>query len=398
MDKIQLPIFLKKYANNEHTSLQHEAFIAWTKTAAIEEIEDAMALYLQYDNQDKDFEYPSPSFIVGLESRLDELDKKPALSGTRIWYSIAAAVAMMALCVFFYTQPKATQSQVILVNGVDLQPGKHQAVLTLANGSQIALEGLQKGRFASEAGVILEKSKDGQISYKLKNKVTSVKEKPLYYNTITTPKGGLYQVILPDGTKVWLNAASSLKYPVQFAAQERRVTLTGEAYFEVSKRKAQPFIVNTDQQTVKVLGTHFNINSYPDHRQTSTTLLEGRVSVSALARPLTSKILEPGQQAQLKGAEITLKEVNTEAVMAWKRNLFSFNEADLKTIMMEFSRWYDVPVYFEGTMPEQRFTGEISKNIKASEFLEILSSFKVKFRIEGNDKNKTLSRIIASTK
>jgi len=398
MDKIQLPIFLKKYANNEHTPLQHEAFIAWTKTAAIEEIEDAMALYLQYENQNKDFESPSPSFINGLESRLDELDKKPALSGTRIWYSIAAAVAMMALCVFFYTPPKATQSQVSLVNGVDLQPGKHQAILTLANGSKIALEGLQKGSFASEAGVILEKSEDGQISYKLKNKATSVKEKLLYYNTITTPKGGLYQVILPDGTKVWLNAASSLKYPVQFAAQERRVTLTGEAYFEVSKRKAQPFIVNTDQQTVKVLGTHFNINSYPDHRQTSTTLLEGRVSVTALARPLTSKILEPGQQAQLKGAEITLKEVNTEAVMAWKRNLFSFNEADLKTIMMEFSRWYDVPVFFEGTMPEQRFTGEISKNIKASEFLEILSSFKVKFRIEGNSKNKTLSRIIASTK
>ncbi|NQX42572.1 protein of unknown function [Pedobacter steynii] len=398
MDKIQLPIFLKKYASNEHTPLQHEAFIAWTKTAAIEEIEDAMALYLQYEHQDKDFEYPSPSFINGLESRLDKLDKKPALSGIRLWYSIAAAIAMMALCVFFYTQPKATQSQVSLVNGVDLQPGKHQAILTLANGSQIALEGLQKGRFASEAGVILEKSEDGQISYKLKNKVTSVKEKLLYYNTITTPKGGLYQVILPDGTKVWLNAASSLKYPVQFASQERRVTLTGEAYFEVSKRKAQPFVVNTDQQTVKVLGTHFNINSYPDYRQTSTTLLEGRVSVSALARPLTSKILEPGQQAQLRGAEITLGEVNTEAVMAWKRNLFSFNEADLKTIMMEFSRWYDVPVYFEGTMPEQRFTGEISKNIKASEFLEILSSFKVKFRIEGNSKNKTLSRIIASTK
>ncbi len=398
MDKIQLPIFLKKYANNEHTPLQHEAFIAWTKTAAIEEIEDAMALYLQYEHQDKDFEYPSPSFINGLESRLDKLDKKPALSGTRIWYSIAAAVAMMALCVFFYTPPKATQGQVSLVNGVDLQPGKHQAILTLANGSQIALEGLQKGRFASEAGVVLEKSEDGQISYKLKNKVTSLKEKLLYYNTITTPKGGLYQVILPDGTKVWLNAASSLKYPVQFAAQERRVTLTGEAYFEVSKRKAQPFIVNTDQQTVKVLGTHFNINSYPDHRQTRTTLLEGRVSVSALARPLSQKILEPGQQAQLKGTEITLAEVNTEAVMAWKRNLFSFNEADLKTIMTEFSRWYDVPVYFEGTMPEQRFTGEISKNIKASEFLEILSSFKVKFRIEGNNKNKTLSRIIASTK
>jgi transmembrane sensor len=398
MEKIQLPIFLKKYASNEHTPLQHEAFIAWTKTAAIEEIEDAIALYLQYENQDKDFEYPSPSFINGLESRLDKLDKKPALSGTRIWYSIAAAVAMMALCVFFYTQPKVTQSQVSMVNGVDLQPGKHQAILTLANGSQIALEGLQKGRFASEAGVTLEKSEDGQISYKLKNKVTSVKEKLLYYNTITTPKGGLYQVILPDGTKVWLNAASSLKYPVQFAAQERRVTLTGEAYFEVSKRKAQPFIVSTDQQTVKVLGTHFNINSYPDHRQTSTTLLEGRVSVSALARPLSQKILEPGQQAQLKGTEITLAEVNIEAVMAWKRNLFSFNEADLKTIMMEFSRWYDVPVYFEGTMPEQRFTGEISKNIKASEFLEILSSFKVKFRIEGNSKNKTLSRIIASTK
>lgn len=398
MDKIQLPIFLKSYANNEHTPLQHEAFIAWTKTAAIEEIEDAMALYLEYEDQDKGFEYPSPSFINGLESRLDELDKKSTLSKTRLWYSIAAAVAMMTLGVFFFTPQKATESQVSLVNGVDLQPGKHQAVLTLANGSKIALENLQKGRFASEEGVVLEKSEDGQISYKIKNNTPSTKDRRSYYNTVTTPKGGLYQVILPDGTKVWLNAASSLKYPVQFSVQERRVTLTGEAYFEVSKRKAQPFIVYTDQQAVKVLGTHFNINSYPDKHQTSTTLLEGRVSVSALAQPSTPKIMEPGQQAQLKGTEITLTKVNTEAVMAWKRNLFSFNDADLKTIMMEFSRWYDVPVYFAGTMPEQRFTGEISKNIKASEFLEILSSFKVKFRIEVNNKNKALSRIIATTK
>ncbi|RQO71984.1 hypothetical protein DBR43_12235 [Pedobacter sp. KBW06] len=400
MDKIQLPIFLKRYANSEHTELQHEAFIAWTKNASIAEIEDAIALYLQYEDQNQGIELPSSEFINGLESRLDELDQKPTFTGTRLWYSIAAAVAMMALCVFFFTGPryKSAQSQVSLVNGIDLQPGKHQAVLTLANGSKIELEDLQKGRFASEAGVILEKSEDGQISYKTNNNTASAKERPLSYNTVSTPKGGLYQVILPDGTKVWLNAASSLKYPVQFASQERRVTLTGEAYFEVSKRKAQPFIVSTDQQVVKVLGTHFNINSYSDHRQTSTTLLEGRVSVSALARPSASKILEPGQQAQLKGTEITLTKANTEAVMAWKRNLFSFDDADLKTIMTEFSRWYDVPVFFEGTMPEQRFTGEIAKNIKASEFLEILSSFKVKFRIEGNDKNKMLSRIIVSTK
>ena len=398
MDKIQLPIFLKRYANDEHTNLQHEAFIAWTKNASITEIEDAMALYLQYEDQNQVFESPSPAFINGLEYRLDELEKNPAVSGRRLWYSIAAAVAMMALCVFFFTRPSGTQSQVSLVNGVDLQPGRQQAVLTLANGSKIALEDLKKGRFASESGVIIEKSENGQISYKIKNDATLLKEKLLSYNTIRTPNGGLYQVILPDGTKVWLNAASSLKYPVQFATQERRVTLTGEAYFEVSKRKDQPFIVSTDQQTVKVLGTHFNINSYSDHRQTSTTLLEGRVSVTALAQPSTAKILEPGQQAQLRGTDITLTKANTEAVMAWKRNLFSFDDADLKTIMTEFSRWYDVPVFFEGAMPEQRFTGEISKNIKASEFLEILSSFKVKFRIEGNDKNKTLSRIIASTK
>jgi transmembrane sensor len=398
MDKIQLTIFLKRYANDKHTTLQHEAFIEWTKNASIAEIENAMALYLQYEDQNQVFHSPSPAFINGLESRLDELDQRPALSGTRLWYSIAAAVAMMALCLFFFTRPNAIQSQVSLVNGIDIQPGKHQAVLTLANGSKIALEGLRKGKFASEAGVVLEKPEDGQISYKIKNNAASTKEKLLSYNTVTTPKGGLYQVILPDGTKVWLNAASSLKYPVQFATQERRVTLTGEAYFEVSKRKAQPFIVSTDQQTVKVLGTHFNINSYSDNRQTSTTLLEGRVSVSALARPSIAKILEPGQQAQLKGTEITLAKANTEAVMAWKKSLFSFDDADLKTIMIEFSRWYDVPVFFEGTMPDQRFTGEISKNSKASEFLEILSSFKVKFRIEGNDKNKTLSRIIVSTK
>lgn len=395
MDKIQLPIFLQKYANNEHSEIEHEAFIRWAKTAAIDEIEDAMALYLQYEKPDQHREHPSPEFISGLESRLDKLDRK---SGSKLWYAIAAIIAMIALCIFFYTKPEAIQHQVTRVNGIDLQPGKHQAVLTLANGSKIALEDLKKGRFTSEEGVILEKSEDGQISYKTKYNSLSNKRSQLLYNTISTPKGGLYQLILPDGTKVWLNAASSLKYPVQFATKERRVTLTGEAYFEVSKRKNQPFMVSSDQQEVKVLGTHFNINTYPEYHKTSTTLLEGRVSISGLAHPTVQKILDPGQQAQLKAQKITISEVNTESVMAWKRNLFSFNDADLRTIMLEFSRWYDVPVFFEGEMPQQKFTGEISRNIKASEFLEILSSFKVRFRIEGNDKNKALSRIIASTK
>ncbi|AOM80762.1 hypothetical protein BFS30_13000 [Pedobacter steynii] len=370
----------------------------WTKTATIAELEEVMEHYLQFEEETGVFELPSPDFIKALESRLDLLDQQPVAIKNRLWYAVAAAVALIAFGIFFYTQPHPPKSSVSLVNGTDLLPGKHQAVLTLANGSKISLTDLGRGKLATEAGVILEKSGDGQISYTTKEHTPSLKNEQLRYNTISTPKGGLYQVILPDGTKVWLNAASSLKYPVQFASQERRVMLTGEAYFEVSKRKAQPFLVSTDQQEIKVLGTHFNVNSYQDDHQTLTTLLEGRVSVSPLTHPSTQKILLPGQQSRLRGTEITLAQVNTEAVMAWKRNLFSFNHADLKMIMTEFSRWYDVPVVFEGTMSQQRFSGEVSKNIKASEFLEILSSFKVKFRIEGKGRDKQQSRIIVSIK
>jgi len=266
----------------------------------------------------------------------------------------------------------------------DVAPGGNKAVLTLAGGEQIVLDSAANGLLTQQGGTGIHKQ-DGQIVYD-RPRAADPGYQALVYNTMTTPRGGQYQLTLPDGTKVWLNAASSIHYPTAFAGKERRVSVTGEVYFEVA-HTGNPFIVEINaasgkQAEVEVLGTHFNINAYDDEPAIHTTLLEGKVRISA-----GGTILLPGQQAQLSvagGSPQVVSRVDTEQVMAWKNHLFKFDSVDLKKVMRQLARWYNIDVSYEGNAPvSEMFFGEMQRSLNLSQVLKGLGGMGVHFRIEG---------------
>lgn len=260
----------------------------------------------------------------------------------------------------------------------DAAPGGNKAIITLSNGSTIVLTGAKNGTLASQGNMVINKTADGLISYADSKENASLKS--LVYNTASTPRGGQYQFVLADGTKVWLNSASSIKYPVQFIGNERKVELTGEAYFEVAHDAKKPFRVVSNGQTVEVLGTHFNVNAYGDEGQVKTTLLEGSVKVSSQN---INTIIKPGEQAQFDNGKINVKNVDVDEVVAWKNGFFYFEDNNIQEVMRQLARWYDVDIKYEGKLPSREFSGEISRNVNASQILDILSFKKIHYKIEG---------------
>lgn len=318
-----------------------------------------------------------------------------------LWTKIGvAALLLMLLSVATYFIKNQDKSIVYSQYNGELVPGGNKATLTLADGTKLSLTDAANGKVAEQAGISIRKTADGQLLYELKEITTHQETKPmLLYNTISTPAGGQYQLILPDGTHVWLNAESSLRYPASFAAfRQRRVELKGEAYFEVAKLKIRsghiPFIVASRKQEVEVLGTHFNINSYENEDICATTLLEGRVKVSRPA--VFEQILFPGEQA-LAGQELQVIKVDPLTAVAWKNGLFKFENANIYTIMKQFSRWYNVEVAYEGKIPDNKFTGEVYRNMDASKALRILSYAKIKFRVETPDQPYARRKIIITS-
>lgn len=291
---------------------------------------------------------------------------------------IAAASVLLLLGVagyFLLRQEKApTASPSQLTAKQDIAPGSTGAILTLANGEKIVLDSAGNGVLAVQGKTKLI-NRNGQILYDGEDRENA----GMLYNTITTPRGRQYTLMLADGSKVWLNAASSLRYPATFSGQAREVEVTGEAYFEVA-HSTVPFVVNVRGMEVQVLGTHFNINAYEDEAAIQTTLLEGSVKVSKSGR---SRVLEPGQQSLVSGdAAIKVQnEVNTDVILAWKNGYFSFDQTDLYAVMRQISRWYDVDVVYEGNIPDRRFGGEISRNTNASQVLQILEESNIHFKI-----------------
>lgn len=294
----------------------------------------------------------------------------------------AAAVLLIAMtAVFFYRNYKELAGPQVVKN--DINPGKNKAVLTLSNGQKISLTDALNGQLAQQAGVTISKTANGQLIYQAAP--NSSGKNITEYNTIEAPRGGQWQVILPDGSKVFLNASSSLKYPVSFVAKERKVELKGEAYFEISHNKKSPFRVIAKGQTVEVLGTHFNIMSYDDEKAVKTTLLSGSVKVFSNKSAAESLILKPGEQSQVSVGEMKLiRDVDLEDVLAWKNGYFKFNE-NLRSIMTKVARWYDVEVIYETQPdPEFKFKGEISRDKNISELLNMLDyTGNVHFKIEG---------------
>lgn len=259
---------------------------------------------------------------------------------------------------------------------INIRPGGNKAILTLHDGSKIVLNDAREGTLAQQGNTKIVKLANGQLAY---NQTNTLPAKVLY-NTMTTPRGGQYKLILPDGTQVWLNSASSITYPTAFVGNERNVSISGEAYFEVAKDKSKPFHVKSGNQTVDVLGTHFNIMAYADEDAIKTTLLEG--SVRVVENNITS-MLKPGQQAIVdKQGGIKITAASIDEALAWKNGYFKFNRVDIRFIMRQVARWYDVDIVYQGRFPKDEFVGKIGRGENISQVLRILELDDVHFKIE----------------
>jgi hypothetical protein len=310
----------------------------------------------------------------------------------RAWYQIGVAASLLAILsigLYLYsnrsvdTQIALSDSE-ILKEKVIIKPGGDKAVLTLSDGSKIILEDAKKGLLANQAGVSIQKTADGELLYSFaKNDINITENIPseVIYNKIETPFGGKYQINLPDGSKVWLNSASTLRFPAFFSGDTREVELNGEAFFDIAKNPEKPFKVITKDQVVEVLGTQFNINSYSDEESFKTTLIEGSVKIIYKDRVV---LLSPGQQFQpnLKSSKVV--EADTEEVTAWKDGYFLFKDEDIQSIMRKVSRWYNVEVTYSGDIPDVGFGGNISRSKDIDEVLNVLQlTNAVHFKVEG---------------
>ncbi|WP_343303438.1 FecR domain-containing protein [Chitinophaga niabensis] len=302
------------------------------------------------------------------------------LSFTRI---AAAVLLMLGIGGYFMFSgiPSAERQVQVKRYKNDVLPGGNKAMLTLGDGSTISLEDAQQGSLAQQGGSQVIKSADGELAY---NK-NGLQGEEIQYNTLTTPLGGQYRITLPDGTSVWLNAGSSLRYPTAFSGKERKVELKGEGYFDVAKNAAMPFYVTLNNGVeVKVLGTQFNVNAYSDEKNIATTLVEGAVLIK---NNEIANVLQPGQQSlagQNNNSLKLVKNADIAAVTAWKEGVFKFNDADIETVMKQLSRWYDIEIVYEGSPVKEYFNGTIPRNVPVSKVLELLElTGLVHFKIEG---------------
>lgn len=332
--------------------------------------------------------------------------QKQSVLGRMYWPSVAAALlvfCLLGVMVKSYLDKKGAKYAPVIADVNKVKIGGNKAILTLANGKKIVLSDAVNGKIAQQGNIRISKTADGQLVYTVAGSAENAAGK-LAYNTIETPRGGQYQINLPDGSKVWLNAASSLRFPVRFNGDKRQVELSGEGYFEIKhiepvKGESVPFLVKTvlhmadrGGQTVEVLGTHFNINAYSDESAIKTTLLEGSVRVTASAvagadkQTLGFKLLKPGQQSVLNSNELTVVKADTEAAIAWKNGSFRFNDESLESIMRKVSKWYDVDVIYQNEkLKTETFSGFTTRFANVSELLKTLElTDVVRFKIEGN--------------
>lgn len=351
---------------------------------------------------------PEKVLFTELESDalLDRMLQSPGLTSTHRrpgprwrryrWEWLAAASLLLFITVGTYlaVRQQFVTDKVSEKPIEDVEPGREKAMLTLSSGRKIALDDAPVGILAEQGPIKISKAEDGALIYN----VTTGGQSPHpdeadEYNTISTPRGGRYKVVLPDGTRVWLNAATTLRYPTRFGNKVRRVELTGEAYLEVNSVGATgaergskvPFQVASGHQLVEVLGTHFNINSYADEKIAKTTLLEGRIRITNVNKGNKMKLI-PGQQCSISqtGELQLLKHVDLEEAVAWKDDIFSFKSSDIQSVMRQIARWYNVDVSYEGSIPDEHLTGYISRKVPISRVVKMLEQTSdLKFRIEG---------------
>lgn len=315
---------------------------------------------------------------AGIADRLPSGGKRVIKLWPRIAVAASVAIAVM-IGGYFYYNSQILNHQSQTVNTHDIAPGKNGATLTLANGQKILINDAVAGNIAMESGVKITKSKDGQLTYE----VTGDGSGEMGYNTLSTSRGQQSKVRLPDGTMVFLNAESSLRYPTSFAKlSDREVFLSGEGYFEVFKDKSRPFRVNTSGQQVEVLGTHFNINAYEDSNLTKTTLVEGSIKVTSAGKNV---VLRPNQEAVLNDRSLMVEQVDAELALAWKNGFFLFSSEPLESIMNKVSRWYNVEVvYADPSLRKEKFTGTLDRSENISEVIALLEGTDgVKVKVSG---------------
>ncbi|WGQ10487.1 FecR family protein [Pedobacter gandavensis] len=338
---------------------------------------EALKAYHTFDTDNKWAEFKQQ---IAAEDTAKEKNHQPI----SLWLRISATAAAIFIIagiglVFQKTKQQHQQSVNVFLN--DIPAGKQSATLTLDNGQKIVLSGAGNGQVSAESGIVISKSADGQLQYRVSAQDVHASSK---IHTLSTGNGETYRLQLPDHTEIWLNSASSIKFPASFEGlKDRKVELKGEAYFEIAKNKKHPFIVKTEQQEIQVLGTHFNVNSDPDQGNTRTTLLEGSLRITNNAKK--EQLIKPGEQSLVNGgADILVSPADLKSTMAWKNGYFRFNGARIDEVMLKISRWYDLEVTYQGPISKERFSGNISRNKNISEVLNMLSYSKaVKFKVEG---------------
>ncbi|HEY0177379.1 MAG TPA: FecR family protein [Pedobacter sp.] len=380
----QIITILNKITSGTVTPAEQSFFDYWLQNVSAAEYRQLLDVYEEETNASPVIGSADPVLLHKIQQRLTKHGNSVKIVPLKKYlrFSLVAASLLILISTGYFILSQKPAQQLTAVQKNDVGPGGNKAILTLANGTKIVLNSASSGRIAQQGHIDVNKIHDGVLVYDASKQAdkTDTTDMRLAKNTITTPKGGQYQVVLPDGSKVWLNSVSSLTFPTSFTGKERNVKLTGEAYFEVAKNKEKPFIVDASSTQVKVLGTHFNIMAYQDESSVNATLLEGSVKV---IHGIESKIIVPGQMARITD-NIQISAVNINHVVAWKNGKFAFSGEKLESIMRKISRWYNVDIIYNGAITRQTFIGSVSKYRNVSEVLKVLElTDLVHFKVEG---------------
>lgn len=385
-------IIIKAITEEELTSTEKAMFGQWLADAGNSQLFEKL--------KNKDYLHQQLMELHTIDAEGDKVffeqkvAKIQSIHKRKAWYrdvaTAAAVILFLTAAAFLWLNTRKTDNTTVSKESVpvaatnkDIAPGKTEALLTLADGKKLVLDSTVGGQLAQQGGTVVM-NENGTLIYQEKGQPQSEQ-----FNTLSTAIAQTYGMVLADGSKVWLNAGASIRYPVAFTGSERKVEVTGEVYFEVAHHSSKPFIVHVSGQNssafdVQVLGTHFNINAYNDVDVVKTTLLEGSVSIKQGDSVI---LLKPGQQAQLSNSFTKVLPVaNMDAVTAWKNGRFQFDKFDIDAVMRQLKKWYDIEVVYEGPKPTKLFIGEIERNSMLSQVLRVLKysveNTGIQFRIE----------------
>ena len=392
MSESRLEYLFKCYINNKYSGPEEEELMVLLSNPENEEqVQILMDRFME--NTRHEIQMSDQAAVSILNNILKKgkrfvIQKKNSKTVYTFWLGLAASVLVILGGAYFISDKKEyaiakedSSSSVGLTTekSAKILSGGHHAVLTTSDGKAIILDSMPNGLLTQQGNTDVKKL-GGLLEYKAP--ASFIRDTVISYNTVSTPRGGQYQIVLSDGSKVWLNAASSIRFPTAFSGSLREVELTGEAYFEVAKNKEKPFQVKVRDMKIAVLGTHFNVKAYEDEAETKTSLLEGSVKI---IQGKEVGLLKPGQQAVInfKDDKVKIATADMVEVIAWKNGLFRFEGANIETIMREIGRWYDVEIVYAGKVPMRRFEGKINRNAGLSEVLRILELSNVKFSIAG---------------